>query len=181
MLIYQRNIWPFSYKKSFHCSLRMPALPPSGRLHKCRKIPNITSLLSKLLAWRETISSLDRQQLPEEIYEVFHVTSNLLNVCAIACILMTLLVTSCFAQQWFSALKSMKTKLWSMVTEDRRKALMLMSIHGEESLPIDEVIDKYMTCCHCLSNKWGERKMDHGKSVKSWLVLCMYKKFRIGL
>lgn len=109
-------------------------------------MPCIDSLRSELYLWRRKMSK-EKPKDPVhgfQMKEVFKMTNDFPNICAIVSFLMTIPATSCTAERAFSTLKRVKTVQRSTMGEERLEALMLISMFGHERLSVDKLVDDFV-------------------------------------
>ena len=108
------------------------------------------SVWSELHCWyvkwqTELRSTSTSNSLPKSLsVALIHASEQLFpNIKALPTILCILPVTRCSSERSNSTLKMTKTRLSSTMSDERLTGLMLMSIHGDIDISVDEVISEF--------------------------------------
>ena len=127
----------------------MQKLEPVISLYK-DDLPYPETVWSELHCWfvkwhKELLRSADPISFPKSLsIAIAHASEQLfLNVKTLLTILCILPVTSCSSERGSSALKMIKTRLRSTMTDERLTGLILMSIHRDIHVCVDEVITEF--------------------------------------
>ncbi|XP_029348102.1 52 kDa repressor of the inhibitor of the protein kinase-like [Acyrthosiphon pisum] len=101
-------------------------------------------VISELKMWKNVLNRIENEQKPKRAIEFLKLCDedlfpNVYKLLKIVCILP---VTTCTSERSFSSLRRLKTYLRSTMTENRLNGLAMLSIHREELITPEEVIEQ---------------------------------------
>jgi len=103
-------------------------------------------VITELKMWKNVLNRIEKEKKPKKTIEFLkfcdeNLFPNVYKLLKIVCILP---VTTCTSERSFSSLRRLKTYLRSTMAENRLNGLAMLSIHREELLTPEEVIERLL-------------------------------------
>lgn len=103
-------------------------------------------VIAEIKTWKNVLKRTEVNQKPKTVIQFLQFCDEDLfpNVCKLLKLLCLLPVTTCTSERSFSSLRRLKTYLRSTVSEDRLNGLAMLSIHRNEVLTPDDIIEELL-------------------------------------